>query len=291
VASHSEVAEQARILEDQKALIDQLNKEMKALKKDVKKLVPLDKDDHAAGSGGGLVLASSNREVNAETVSTAAAQAVRPVQQQVVRMEHRVDELAALIASHGDPVLKSHLEDLNNEAVPVMKKRDGVLGWQVRYMAVRRRTLFYGNSYEAVMEVIADCPPLPSTDRHVISLEGCHFRKCQKESDPSHFAFVLTTAEVNAGCLLCCMRRLLLLRAVVMNAAKRLADKASQGEQLLWSTSDLTLRVAIEEAVKCCSAPSAAATAAAAPSDERRLLLLGHLDAAGGGQSGVEDLS
>jgi hypothetical protein len=76
-----------------------------------------------------------------------------------------------------------------------------------------------------------------------------------------------------------------------MNAAKRLADKASQGEQLLWSTSDPTLRVAIEEAVKCCSAPSAAATAASAPSDERRLLLLGHLDAARGGQSGVEDFS
>ena len=54
----------------------------------IEKLVPQDKDNDTAGSGGGLVLASSKGEVNAETVNAAAAQAVRPVQQQVVRVEH-----------------------------------------------------------------------------------------------------------------------------------------------------------------------------------------------------------
>ena len=176
----------------------------------IEKLVPQDKDNDAAGSGGGLVLASSKSEVNAETVNAAAAQAVRPVQQQVVRVEHQLQELAGFIMSHSDPVLKSHLEDLNNEAVAVMKKHDDVLGWQVRYMAVRRGTLFYGNTYKAV-EMLSDGSTKTSTDHHVIDLRGCSVRKCQKESDPSHFAFVLTTAQVNSGCVLWCMRMLRML--------------------------------------------------------------------------------
>ena len=115
--------------------------------------------------------------------------------------------------SHSDPVLKSHLEDLNNEAVAVMKKHDDVLGWQVRYMAVRRGTLFYGNTYPDV-EAIIESSALSLTDHriislegcivddHVINLRGCSVRKCQKESDPSHFAFVLKTAQVNSACVL-----------------------------------------------------------------------------------------
>jgi hypothetical protein len=189
----------------------------------IEKLVPQDKDNDAAGSGGGLVLASSKSEVNAETVNAAAAQAVRPVQQQVVRVEHQLQELTGFIMSHSCPVLKSHLEDLNNEAVAVMKKHDDVLGWQVRYMAVRRGTLIYGNTYGDVEAIIGDGPALPLTDHdiislggcivddHVIDLRGCSVRKCQKESDPSHFAFVLTTAQVNAGCVLWCMRMLRML--------------------------------------------------------------------------------
>jgi chaperonin GroEL (HSP60 family) len=55
------------------------------LRKQVQKLAPQDKEKDEAGSGGGLVLASSKSEVNADTVNTAAVQAVRPVQQQVVR--------------------------------------------------------------------------------------------------------------------------------------------------------------------------------------------------------------
>ena len=167
----------------------------------IEKLVPQDKDNDAAGSGGGLVLASSKSEVNAETVNAAAAQAVRPVQLQVVRVEHQLQELAGFIMSHSDPVLKSHLEDLNNEAVAVMKKHDDVLGWQVRYMAVRRGTLFYGDTFKAAKALADGKSPPSSTDRHVVSLRGCSVKRSPEESDPSHMAFVLTTAQVNAACV------------------------------------------------------------------------------------------
>jgi hypothetical protein len=199
VASNDEVEELRKKLDQQSARL-----------KKIEKLVPQDKDNDAAGSGGGLVLASSKSEVNAETVNAAAAQAVRPVQQQVVRVEHQLQELTGFIMSHSDPVLKSHLEDLNNEAVAVMKKHDDVLGWQARYMAVRRGTLFYDSTYKAV-EMLSDGATNSSTDHHVIDLRGCSVRKCQKESDPSHFAFVLTTAQVNSGCVLWCMRMLRML--------------------------------------------------------------------------------
>ena len=216
-ATYTEVEQLREKLEAQEErdkMRDALSKQLGARMTKIEKLVPQDKDNDSAGSGGGLVLASSTSEVNAETVNAAAAQAVRPVQQQVVRVEHRIDELSALmtgfIMSHSDPVLKSHLEDLNNEAVAVMKKHDGVLGWQVRYMAVRRGTLFYGNTYKAV-EMLSDGSTKTSTDHHVIDLRGCSVRKCQKESDPSHFAFALTTAQVNSGCVLLCMRMLRML--------------------------------------------------------------------------------
>jgi hypothetical protein len=167
-------------------------------------LTPQDKDNNATGSGGGLVLASST--VNAETVIAAAEQAVRPLQQTQVRMELHLKELtdimAKLIESHSDPVLKSHLEDLTNAAVPVMKKHDDVLGWQDRFVAVRRGTLFYGNTYKAV-KAMSDSPALSlTTDRHIIILKGCSVDKCLDETDKSHYAFVLTTAQVYASCVM-----------------------------------------------------------------------------------------
>jgi hypothetical protein len=195
-ASHDEMEVLRKKLDQQ----DALNKQLSARLKKIEKLVPQDKDNDATGSGGGLIQASSKSEVNAETFNTAAAQAVRPVQQQVVRVEHQLQNLTGFIMSHSDPVLKSHLEDLNNEAVAVMKKHDDVLGWQVRYMAVRRGTLFYGSTYEAV-KTLSDGAKNFSTDYHVLNLTGCSVRKCPGKTDPSHFAFVLTTAQVNSACV------------------------------------------------------------------------------------------
>ena len=143
-ASHSEVEELRRELEEQKErdkMREERDKkreeELAALRKQVKKMAQKDQDHDSSGSGGGLVLASSKSEVNAETVKTAAAHAVRPLQQQQIRTQQQVAELSAFIASHGDPVLKDRLEDLNTAAVPVMKKHDGVTGWQERYIAVQ----------------------------------------------------------------------------------------------------------------------------------------------------------
>jgi hypothetical protein len=216
-ASHSEVEQLRKQNEEQEAVIKKLaqgqaeqeerdkkrEQELAAMRKQMQKLSAQDKDNDASGSGGVLVLASSKSEVNAETVNTAAAQAVRPVQQQVVRMEQEQQEQRELIAhimSHSDPVLKSHLEDLNNAAVPVMKKHDDVLGWQDRYMAVRRGALFYADTYKAVVSLAesrAHCPG----DEHAIDLAGCSVRKSPEECDKLHFAFRLTTPQVNMrGC-------------------------------------------------------------------------------------------
>ena len=143
------------------------------MRKQMQKLSAQDKDNDASGSGGGLVLASSKSEVSAETVNTAAAQAVRPVLQQVVRMEHRVDELASYIVSYADPVLKDHLEGLNHEAVPVMKKHRDILGnrWHDRFMAVRNATLFYADTPAAATSLAASRSHAPG-DEHVIELKG-----------------------------------------------------------------------------------------------------------------------
>jgi hypothetical protein len=205
-ASHDEVEQLRKKLEEQEEREKKREQELAALRKQMQKLVPQDKDNDATGGGGGLVLASRKSEVNAETVNTAAVQAVRPVQQQVVRVQHQLQELtdfmADFIASHSDPVLKSHLEDLTSAAVPVMKKHDDVLGWQDRFVAVRRGTWFYGDSYKAV-KAISDGRTLPSTtDRHIISLSGCSVDKCPDETDKSHYAFVLTTAQVYAACVM-----------------------------------------------------------------------------------------
>ena len=209
-ASHSEVEQLRKELEEQKQHFEEQKEreqkreqELAAMRKQMQKLSAQDKDSDASGSGGGLVLASSKSEVSAETVNTAAAQAVRPVQQQVVRMEHQVQEqreLLAYIMSHSDPVLKSHLEDLNNAAVPVMKKHDGVLGWQDRYMAVRRGTLFYADTYKAVKS-LADSRAHSAGDEHVIDVAGCSVTKCPEETDKAHFAFVVATSQVNSICV------------------------------------------------------------------------------------------
>jgi hypothetical protein len=115
-------------------------------------------------------------------------------------MEHQVQELTAFIMSHSDPVLKSHLEDLNNAAVPVMKKHDGVLGWQDRYMAVRRGTLFYADTYKAVKS-LADSRARSAGEEHVIDVAGCSVTKCPEETDKAHFAFVVATSQVNSICV------------------------------------------------------------------------------------------
>jgi hypothetical protein len=85
-----------------------------------------------------------------------------------------------------------------------------------------------------------------------------------------------------------------------MNVTQRHTDAAAQGQKLLWSTSESSLRVAIMETVSCCSEPLAAAATAATPpalqhsSDEdQRRLLLGKYDAsrARGAQGEAEDFS
>jgi hypothetical protein len=81
-----------------------------------------------------------------------------------------------------------------------------------------------------------------------------------------------------------------------MNSAQSRADTALQGEELLWSTSDAALRIAIMETISLCCAPLAAA--ASAPSglkqstdEEQRRLLLGKSDAAPAAEGEGEDFS
>jgi hypothetical protein len=113
-------------------------------------------------------------------------------------MEQQVQELTAFIMSHSDPVLKSHLEDFNSEAVSVMKKHDDVVGWQDRYMAVRRGTLFYAGTYKDALSLVQS-RAAAAGDEHVIDLRGCSVTKCQAESDKAHFAFRLMAPQVTAS--------------------------------------------------------------------------------------------
>jgi hypothetical protein len=85
-----------------------------------------------------------------------------------------------------------------------------------------------------------------------------------------------------------------------MNVTRRHTDAAAQGQELLWSTSESSLRFAIMETVSHCSEPLAAAAIAATPpaqqqsSDkDKRRLLLGKSDAsrARGAQGEAEDFS
>jgi hypothetical protein len=279
--------------------------EMGVLRKQMKKLASKDEDKDSSGSGGGLVLASSKSEVSAEAVNTAASQAVRPVQRQVVRLEHEVQELTAFIASHTDPVLKDRLEDLNTAAVPVMKKHNDVTGWQERYMAVRRGVMLYARSYKDVMSLAGSAVRQAADQNHVMDLAGCSVAKCPEETDKDHYALMLTTSEASA-----CRGWLPLPCCAVW------IDSVLQGQQLLWSTSDATLRLAIMETVKryCtprdaappaaappaaappAAAPPAAAPPAAAPplpseDDDRRRLLLGASSCAPAAKGGDEDFA
>jgi hypothetical protein len=112
-------------------------------------------------------------------------------------MEHRFDELASYIESHADPVLKAHLEGLNDEAVPVMKKHRDLLGnrWHDRFMAVRNTTLFYADTPAAATNLAASRSRAPR-DEHVIELKGCRVENCAMETDGSHWAFKLHTPQV-----------------------------------------------------------------------------------------------
>jgi hypothetical protein len=126
----------------------------------------------------------------------------RPPDRLRIPSEHQQQQLITFIASCADPVLKSHLEDLNYEAVPVMRKLDAALGWQDLYMAVRLGTLFYGNSYQAVKTLTGACAELPS-DYRPIELAGCSVAKCVAQTDKAHFALTLTTAQVGGAWLTC----------------------------------------------------------------------------------------
>ena len=81
-----------------------------------------------------------------------------------------------------------------------------------------------------------------------------------------------------------------------MNAAQSLADTALQGEELLWSTSEYALRIAIMETISLCCAPLAAA--ASDPSglkqsrdEDQRRLLFGKSGAAPAAEGEGEDFS
>ncbi len=114
--------------------------------------------------------------------------------------------LTAFVTSQTDPLLKSHLEDINQEAVPVMKKLDGAGGWEDGYMAARSGSLIYGSSYQGVKS-LADSMLQPSThgavsgcDHLRIDLAGCCVRKCSAETDKAHYAFELVSSEVGGTC-------------------------------------------------------------------------------------------
>jgi hypothetical protein len=202
-ASQNEVEQLRKELEEQKVREQKREEELTALRKQVQQMIPRDKGIDAFGSGGGLVLASRMSAVTEKTLNAAATQAMRPVQRQIIRVEQQVQELTAFIISHSDPVLKAHLEDLTDAAAPVMK-RDGLLGWQDRYLAVRNGTLIYGNTFKAVKiltKIIADSHVLPQLDHHVINLKGCSVTKCPEATDRTHFAFELATPEVKTGAL------------------------------------------------------------------------------------------
>jgi hypothetical protein len=242
------------------------------LRKQMQKLVPQDKDNDVTGSGEGLVLASSKSEVNAETVNTAAAQAVRPVQQQQVRMEHQLQELTDImtnfIASHSDPVLNSCINKLTKFAIPVMKKHGDITGWQQRFVAVRGRWLCYSRSYDSAVQLALLANSLrhhDASDEHIINLAGCSTCEAPQHDDSDHCAFTIT---------------------------------AVGGRSLLLAHRETACVVAIMETISRCSAPLAAASTAATPSalqhssdEDKRMLLLSKSDASRGAQGEAEDFS
>jgi hypothetical protein len=121
----------------------------------------------------------------------------QPPYRKQIPSEHQTQELAAFIMPHADPVLQSHLEDLNYGAVPIMKKHDDAPGWRDVFMGVRMGTLTYGDTYEIVKNV-ADSSDDHRIGGHCILLAGCIVAKCPAETDKTHFAFVLKTSQVHA---------------------------------------------------------------------------------------------
>jgi hypothetical protein len=107
--------------------------------------------------------------------------------------------------SHADPVLQSHLEDLNYGAVPIMKKHDDADGWRDVFMSVRFGALTYGETYEIATN-LADSSDDHRVGSHCncILLAGCIVAKCPAETDKTHFAFVLKTSQVHAWCGVFC---------------------------------------------------------------------------------------
>ena len=56
--------------------------------------------------------------------------------------------------------------------------------------------LFYDGTYKVVKN-IADSRTHSPGDEHVIELAGCSVTKCPQQTDKAHFAFLVTTPQVN----------------------------------------------------------------------------------------------
>ncbi len=59
-----------------------------------------------------------------------------------------------------------------------------------------RGVLFYDGKYKVVKN-IADSRTHSAGDEHVIELAGCSVTKCPQQTDKAHFAFLVTTPQVN----------------------------------------------------------------------------------------------
>jgi len=111
-------------------------------------------------------------------------------------------------------------------------------------MAVRGATLFYADTAEDVLRLAASGSH--HRDVHVIDLRSCRAEHCPKETDDTHLAFKLITIEVTMHCL---------------SKYNNVLFQILQGRELLWSTSNATLKLAILETIGRCGAPNRAAAA------------------------------
>jgi hypothetical protein len=109
--------------------------------------------------------------------------------------------LDRFVSAQVDPVLKSYMEDISREAVPVMMLRGGG-GWLDGYMAVRSGCLVYANTFQAVKRAADSLSRSPTDtsfsdpDLVTIALTHCSVAKRPAETDKAHFAFALTSSEV-----------------------------------------------------------------------------------------------
>ena len=83
---------------------------------------------------------------------------------------------------------------------------DDLMGWQDRYMAVRRGAMLYGRSIDDVMRLAGSTLRQAEDQSHVIDLAGCSVAKCLEESDKDHYAFMLTMSEVSVCRVTGCRR-------------------------------------------------------------------------------------